>query len=129
MIVVDITRLDKNNKENDLLIGNISIDTKNKVINYIYDYSLANLNIDVDKELLDYKLNMESFSLKDFLLENYNITTDKDLIIHSAKTDKDHCLFLKFDNDIVTLFSKCFLMIFKFFLFVYNQFEVTNYVK
>ena len=75
MIVVDITRLDKNNKENDLLIGNISIDTKSKVINYIYDYSLANLNIDVDKELLDYKLNMESFSLKDFLLENYNNNT------------------------------------------------------
>lgn len=100
MIVVDITRLDNKNKENDLLVGNLTIDTKKKVIDYIYDYSLANLNIDIDKELLDYKLNMESFSLKEFLSENYNINTNKDLIIHSAKTDKEHCLFLKFDNDI-----------------------------
>lgn len=98
MIVVDITRIDKK-IENDLIMGNLSVDTLSKTINYIYDYALANLNIEIDKELLDSKLNLEFFSLKDFIKENYNIKTNQDLIIHSARTDKEHCLFLKYyDN-------------------------------
>lgn len=96
MYVVDITRDSKNT---DMLCGKDSMDAKNKTINYIIDYALANCNIYIDRDLLDRNLNMEAFSLKKFLKEEYSIVLDNDLLIQSMPVDKKHCLFLKFIND------------------------------
>jgi len=105
MYVIDITR---ENNITDMLCGNNSIDAKQKTINYIVDYALANYDIIIDKNLLDQNLNMELFSLKEFLFDTYSIPINNDLIIQSIVTDKDHCLFLKYmDNktDIPILYN------------------------
>lgn len=93
MYVVDITR---DNKDTDMLCGNDSMDAKAKTINYIIDYTFANYNIYINKEVLDQSLNIELFSLKSFLQNNYSMSIDNDLIIQSIPTDKNHCLFLKY---------------------------------
>ena len=97
MYVVDITRCG-NIDENDMLFGNNSMDAKTKVIDYIINYALANCNINIDKNILDQNLDMNSFSLKEFMKSNYKIIIDKDLLIQSSYTNKDRCLFIKFFN-------------------------------
>ena len=96
MYVIDITR---DHHLTDMLCGNDSMDAKNKTLNYIIDYALANHNVLIDKNLLDQNLNIDSFSLKDFLSENYSLSIDNDLKIQSVVTDKDNCLFLKHQDD------------------------------
>lgn len=95
MYVVDITRTDKNSFETDMLVGKFSMDAKLKTINYICDYALVNYNINIEKEDLDYYLNLDFFSLKQFLINHSGIEINNDLIIQSLKTDKDNCLFVK----------------------------------
>lgn len=95
MYVVDITRCGESNL-NDILIGNNSMNAKQKIINYITDYVLANYNFQIDETVLDENLKIELFDLKDFLKNNYFVKIDNDLIIQSIITDKDNCLFVKF---------------------------------
>ncbi len=95
MYVVDITRCGESNL-NDILIGNNSMNAKQKIINYITDYVLANYNFQIDENVLDENLKIELFDLKDFLKNNYFVKIDNDLIIQSIITDKDNCLFVKF---------------------------------
>ena len=89
MYVVDITRDD--DLENDMLIGNDSMSAKSKTINYIMDYVFANYNISLNKDVLDQNLNIDRFSLKQFLNENYKINIKNDLKIQAVPTDKDNC--------------------------------------
>ena len=95
MYVVYITRCGESNL-NDILIGNNSMNAKQKIINYITDYVLANYNFQIDENVLDENLKIELFDLKDFLKNNYFVKIDNDLIIQSIITDKDNCLFVKF---------------------------------
>lgn len=97
MYVIDITRDD--DLENDMLIGNDSMSAKSKTINYIMDYVFANYNINLNKDVLDQNLNIDRFSLKQFLNDNYKINIKNDLKIQAVSTDKDHCLFLKTINN------------------------------
>lgn len=100
MYVVDITRT---NDEifTDIIVGKNSMDTKKKIMNYIIDFMTASYNICIDYDLLDQSLNIELFSLNDFMMNNYNICLDKNLIIQSMPTDKDHCLIVKYFNELV----------------------------
>ena len=101
MYVVDITRNDGANIENDLLLGKLSTDAKEKTINYIWEYALANLNINLSKEELDQDINTEYFSLKNYLRDKYKTTTNKDLIIQTIPTIKEKCLLVKsYDKDL-----------------------------
>ena len=93
MYVVDITRDD--DLENDMLIGNNSMSAKSKTINYVMDYVFANYNINLNKDVLDQNLNIDRFSLKQFLNDNYKINIKNDLKVQAVHTDKEHCLFLK----------------------------------
>ena len=105
MYVTDITRGDG---QTDMLCGNDSMDAKSKTINYIIDYVFANYNINLNKDVLDQNLNIDLFSLKQFLLNNYSLKIDNDLIIQTIKTDKQHCLFLKYkdgNNDIPSIYN------------------------
>lgn len=105
MYVIDITR---DNTFTDMLCGNNSMDAKNKTLDYVIDYALANYDILIKKELLDQYLNLDSFSLNKFLNENYSISIEKDLIIQSIITDKDNCLFVKYideKTDVPTLYA------------------------
>lgn len=105
MYVIDITR---DNTFTDMLCGNNSMDAKNKTLDYVIDYALANYDILIKKELLDQYLNLDSFSLNKFLNENYSISVEKDLIIQSIITDKDNCLFVKYideKTDVPTLYA------------------------
>lgn len=95
MRVVDITRVDNNTFESDMLVGKYSMDAKTKILNYIYDYALANCNLDIDKELLDSNLDMNMFSLKNFVKTNYDLDIKQDLIIQSVNATKDNCVFVK----------------------------------
>ena len=97
MYVVDITRDD--DLENDMLIGNDSMSAKSKTINYVMDYVFANYNINLNKDVLDQNLNIDRFSLKQFLNDNYKINIKNDLKIQAVPTDKDNCLFLKTINN------------------------------
>ena len=94
MIVVDITRGSKN----DIILGKNSMDAKKKVINYVQEYLLANHHINFSKETLDHKINIERFSLQEFLA-SYSVKTLSDLKIQAVATDKEHCLFLKFNDN------------------------------
>lgn len=95
MYVVDITRVNKNKYESDMLVGKMTTDTKTKTMNYIIDYALANLQIAIDPELLDKELNMDLFFLKPFIKDNYNLDIKDDLIIQSINANKDNCVFVK----------------------------------
>lgn len=96
MYVVDITREDNST---DMLVGNDSMSAKSKTINYVMDYVFANYNINLNKDVLDQNLNLDRFSLQQFLNDNYNLKLDHDLKIRAIPTSKDHCLFLKYmDN-------------------------------
>lgn len=95
MYVVDITRVNKNNYDSDMLVGKMTTDTKTKTMNYIIDYTLANLQIAIDPELLDKELNMDLFFLKPFIKDNYNLDIKDDLIIQSINANKDNCVFVK----------------------------------
>lgn len=96
MYVVDITREDNST---DMLVGNDSMSAKSKTINYVMDYVFANYNINLNKDVLDQNLNLDRFSLQQFLNDNYNLKLDHDLKIQAIPTSKDHCLFLKYmDN-------------------------------
>ena len=97
MYIVDITRDD--DLDNDMLIGNDSMSAKSKTINYIMDYVFANYNINLNKDVLDQNLNIDRFSLKQFLNDNYKINIKNDLKIQAVPTDKDNCLFLKTINN------------------------------
>lgn len=94
MYIVDITR-ENEFTTSDLLLTSNSTNAKIKTLKYISEYVLANYNIAVDIALLDYNLNMNCFSLKEFLKENYSISINGDLLIQSFYVDKDHCLFVK----------------------------------
>lgn len=96
MYVIDITR---DYGTTDMLCGNNSMDAKNKTLNYIIDYALANYNVDIDKNDLDQSLDLKSFSLKEFMKDNYSISVDNDLKIQSIVTDKDNCLFVKYQDE------------------------------
>lgn len=97
MYVVDITREDNST---DMLVGNDSMSAKNKTLNYVMDYVFANYNINLNKDVLDQNLNLDRFSLQQFLNDNYNLKIDNDLKIQAMPTSKDHCLFLKYmDNN------------------------------
>ena len=97
MYVVDITREDNST---DMLVGNDSMSAKSKTINYVMDYVFANYNINLNKDVLDQNLNLDRFSLQQFLNDNYNLKLDHDLKIQAIPTSKDHCLFLKYmDNN------------------------------
>lgn len=98
MYVVDITRVNKKNFESDMLVGNLTTDTKIKTINYIKNYALANLQIDIDSELLDRELNMDLFFLKPFIKNNYGIDIKDDIIVQSLSANKNNCVFLKLFN-------------------------------
>ncbi len=105
MYVVDITR---DNFNTDMLVGNDSMSAKSKTINYIMDYVFANYNINLNKDVLDQNLNIDRFSLKQFLHNNYNLNVEKDLKIQAIPTSKEHCLFLKYiddNNDFPLLYS------------------------
>lgn len=95
MYVVDITRVNKNNYDSDMLVGKMTTDAKTKTMNYIIDYALANLQIAIDPELLDKELNMDLFFLKPFIKDNYNIDIKDDLIIQSINANKENCVFVK----------------------------------
>jgi len=105
MYVVDITRDD----DNDMLVGNNSMDAKSKTINYIKDYVLAKYNLYLDKNIIDVNLDMQNFSLKEFLKNNYDLSINKDLLIQSIITDKDNCLFVKYQDN-----SKIFPSVYTF---------------
>lgn len=105
MYVVDITRDD----DNDMLVGNNSMDAKSKTINYIKDYVLAKYNLYLDKNIIDVNLDMQNFSLKEFLKNNYDLSINKDLLIQSIITDKDNCLFVKYQDN-----SKTFPSVYTF---------------
>ena len=109
MYVVDITRT-KDELDSDMLVGRDSMDAKSKTINYISDFALAHYNISIDRDLLDQNLNIELFSLKNFMKNNYNIVPDKDLIIQATPTDKDHCLFVKFFNEKLDDFPTIYML-------------------
>lgn len=94
MYVIDITR----GSENDIILGKTSMDAKEKIINYVQEYLLANHHINFSKETLDNKINIERFSLQEFLA-SYSVKTFYDLKIQAVATDKEHCLFLKFINN------------------------------
>lgn len=94
MYVVDITR----GSENDIILGENSMDAKKKVINYVQEYLLANHHINFSKETLDHKINIERFSLQEFLA-SYSVKILSDLKIQAVATDKEHCLFLKFNDN------------------------------
>lgn len=94
MYVIDITR----GSENDIILGKTSMDAKEKIINYVQEYLLANHHINFSKETLDNKINIERFSLQEFLA-SYSVKTLYDLKIQAVATDKDHCLFLKFNDN------------------------------
>ncbi len=95
MYVVDITRVNKNKYESDMLVGKLTTDTKTKTMNYIIDYALANLQIAIEPEVLDKELNMNLFFLKPFIKDNYNFDIKDDLIIQSINANKDNCVFVK----------------------------------
>lgn len=95
MYVVDITR----DSKNDIIMGNDSMDAKSKTINYIMDYVFANYGIMLDKDVIDQNLDMDRFSLKQFLNDNYSVPINNDLKIQALSTDKDHCLFLKYSDN------------------------------
>lgn len=96
MYVVDITR---DNYSTDMLVGNDSMSAKNKTINYIIDYAFANYDININKDVLDQNLNIDRFSLKQFLSDNYHMKIENDLKIQAIPTSKEHCLFLKYMDD------------------------------
>lgn len=97
MYVVDITREDNST---DMLVGNDSMSAKSKTLNYVMDYVFANYNINLNKDVLDQNLNLDRFSLQQFLNDNYNLKINHDLKIQAIPTSKDHCLFLKYmDNN------------------------------
>ena len=96
MYVVDITREDNST---DMLVGNDSMSAKSKTLNYVMDYVFANYNINLNKDVLDQNLNLDRFSLQQFLNDNYNLKIDNDLKIQAMPTSKDHCLFLKYMDD------------------------------
>ena len=98
MYVVDITRVNKNKYDSDMLVGKMTTDTKTKTINYIIDYALANLQIAIDLELLDKELNMDLFFLKPFIKNNYGIDIKDDIIVQSLSANKNNCVFLKLFN-------------------------------
>ena len=105
MYVVDITREDNST---DMLVGNDSMSAKSKTINYVMDYVFANYNINLNKDVLDQNLNLDRFSLQQFLNDNYNLKLDHDLKIQAIPTSKDHCLFLKYmdtNTDFPLLYS------------------------
>lgn len=95
MYIVDITRGEEYTN-NDMLVGKNSMDAKRKTINYIYNYVLANLNVSIDKDLIDKNIIYDMFSLKRFMLENYNITIKNELTLHILPAEKENCLFVKY---------------------------------
>ena len=95
MQVIDITRVKDNDFESDFLVGKYSMDAKTKTIKYICDFALANYKLNIDKELLDSNLNMDMFSLKQFIKLNYNYDIKYDLIIQKVDATKDNCVFVK----------------------------------
>lgn len=45
------------------------------------DYVFANYNINLNKDVLDQNLNLDRFSLQQFLNDNYNLKINNDLKI------------------------------------------------
>ncbi len=109
MYVVDVTRTN-DELDSDMLVGRDSMEAKYKTMNYISDFALAHYNISIDRDLLDQCLNIDLFSLKDFMKNNYNIVPDKNLIIQATPTDKDHCLFVKFFNEKIDDFPTIYML-------------------
>lgn len=97
MYLIDVTRTN-DEIDSDTLLGKDSMDAKRKIMNYISNFTLANYNIIIDKDVLDQNLDIELFSLKQFIGSNFNLNIDKDLIIQAMPTDKEHCLVVKFFN-------------------------------
>lgn len=99
MYIVDITRDDYDNF-NDILLGKDSMDAKRKAINYISDFILANFNLYVSKDIIDQNLNMEGFSLKEFMKNHFSRNIKKELLIQYFPTSANYCLYIKrFDKN------------------------------
>lgn len=99
MYIVDITRDDCDNL-NDILVGKDSMDAKRKTINYISDFILANFNLCVNKDTIDQNLNMEGFSLKEFMINQFFRNIKKELLIQYFPTSTNYCLYIKrFDKN------------------------------
>lgn len=92
MYVIDITR---DGIDDDVLLGKDSMDTKRKMMKYVTDYVFANHNIYLDKDTLDQGLDINNFSLKEFMFSNFQKEIDKDLIIISCPTSDDYMLYVK----------------------------------
>lgn len=103
MYVIDITR---NSEEvtSDILVADNSATAKEKTTKYIMDYLFANYGVVVKEIDLDRDLNINSFSLNDFMKSNYGINLEENLLIQSIVTNKDNCLFVKSFNKESDLF-------------------------
>lgn len=99
MYVIDITREDDNAFNNDMMFGKKSSDTKEKIIDYVYDYALANCNMSLNKDALDQELDINYFSLKRYCFEKYGYDSQKELIIQSLPTENDKCIIVKSYNN------------------------------
>lgn len=112
MFVIDITRQDDNYLNNDLMLGKKSSDTKEKIINYVYDYTLANCDMSLNRNDLDKELDIKYFSLKDYCFDKYGMEVDKKLIVQAIPTENDKYIIVKSfnknvdDKPITYLFSK-----------------------
>lgn len=109
MYLIDITRTN-DEIDSDTLLSKDSMDAKRKIMKYISDFTLANYNIIIDKDVLDQNLDIKMFSLKQFIGSNFNLNIDKDLIIQAMPTDKEHCLVVKFFNENVDDYPILYLL-------------------
>lgn len=100
MYIVDITRINKDNYESDMLFGNLTTDAKTKTIDYIIDYALVNCNIRIDKKFLDNELDIKRFSLKSFIKDTYHLDVEQDLLIQAFPFLKeDKCVLKNYDKE------------------------------
>lgn len=109
MYLIDVTRTN-DEIDSDTLLSKDSMDAKRKIMKYISDFTLANYNIIIDKDVLDQNLDIKMFSLKQFIGSNFNLNIDKDLIIQAMPTDKEHCLVVKFFNKNVDDYPMLYLL-------------------
>ena len=78
------------------MLGKRSSDTKEKVINYVYDYAFANCDgLCLNKEKLDQDINIECFNLQKYLVEKHGILIPNNLIIQSIPTEENKSIIVK----------------------------------
>ncbi len=72
-----------------------NIQAREKVVKYIKNYITAHINISVDYNLINDELNMEFFSLKEFLENFFGIESNADLIIQTINISDNYNLIFK----------------------------------